>query len=269
MVETVPPLGGTAAIFLLGGAALAAPAVTRARPTPPQLRRAALTGLLLLSGQGLATVGLTEVSASLTAILIASSALWAALFSRFAGAPLDRATVLRLLLGFAGIAVVLASAPGAALGGDPIAVVAVLASSVLWGLGTVAAATGNALPRDALVTGAAQLLAGGAALLALAIGFGQLQPAAWENASAVSLAAAAFLLLFDSLAGFVLYTSLVRTAPLPVVATYAYVTPVIGAVIGVLALDESLSPLAALGAAVALLAVGAQLRARPVHQAGA
>jgi drug/metabolite transporter (DMT)-like permease len=264
MVETVPPLGGAAAVFLLGGCALGLAAARRQRPTRAQLRRASVTGVLLLGGQGLATVALTEVSASLTAILIASNALWAALFSRVAGRPLDGASVLRLAAGFGGIVIVMLSAPEAATGGAPAAVAAALLSSVAWALGTVAAARGGALPRDPLVTGCAQLLAGGGVLLALAIAFGQLQPRAWDAASAGSLAAAAFLLVFDSLAGFVLYTSLVRSTPLPVVATYAYVTPVIAVLIGVLALGEPLSVPAVLGATVAVLAVGAQLRARPV-----
>jgi drug/metabolite transporter (DMT)-like permease len=123
------------------------------------------------------------------------------------------------------------------------------------------------LPRDPLVTGCLQLLAGGAVLLVLALAFGQLAPAAWDAASAQSIAAGCFLLVFDSLAGFLLYTSLVRSTPLPVVATYAYVTPVIGAGLGLIVLDEPLSPLAGIGAAVALIAVGAQLRARPMASA--
>jgi len=263
MVESVPPVAGAALVFLVGGVILALPARRRARPTGPQVRRAALTGLLLLGGQGLATVALTEVSASLVAILIASNALWAAIFARFAGTPLDAATMLRLLAGFAGIVLVLASAPGAAIGGKTAAVVAALLSSVLWALGTVAAARGRSLPRDPLVTGSVQLLAGGGALLALAAAAGQLAPGAWEDASAGSLAAAGYLLAFDSLAGFLLYTSLLRAAPLPLVGTYAYATPVIAVAIGVVALDERLSAPAVAGAAVALLAVGAQLRARP------
>ena len=75
-------------------------------------------GLLLLGGQGMATVALTDLSASLTAILTASNVLWAAVFARVAGIAMDRATVLRLLLGFAGITVVVLSAPDAAIGGS-------------------------------------------------------------------------------------------------------------------------------------------------------
>jgi drug/metabolite transporter (DMT)-like permease len=268
MVETVPPLGGAAAVFLAGGGLLALLARRRERPERAQLRRAAVTGLLLLAGQGLATVALTELSASLTAILIASNALWAAVFGRFAGVPMDAATLVRLALGFTGIVVVIVSTPDAAIGGAPLAVAAALFSSVLWALGTVAAARGGALPRDALVTGSAQLLAGGALLAVVAAGTGELAPAAWEDASPRSLAAAAFLLAFDSLAGFLLYTSLVRSAPLGLVGTYAYAVPLVAVALGVLALGDEVSAGAAVGGAVALAAVIAQLRAAgPVRAA--
>jgi drug/metabolite transporter (DMT)-like permease len=263
MVETLPPLAGAAGVFLAGGALLGAVARGTRGATGPQLRRAALTGLLLLGGQGLSTVALTELSASLTAILVASNALWAAVFARFAGVPMDGATILRLVLGFAGIAVVILSAPGAAVGGSAPAVVAALGSSVLWGLGTVVAAHGGALPRDPLVAGAAQLITGGALLLAVAAAAGELAPAAWDDASARSLGAAVFLLAFDSLAGFLLYTSLLRDTPLGLVGTYAYVVPLVAVTIGVTALGDHVSLGAALGAAVAMAAVTAQLRAAP------
>ena len=103
----------------------------------------------------------------------------------------------------------------------------------------------------------------GGALLGLAAPLGQLDPAAWADASGASLAAAGYLLLVDSLAGFLLYVTLLRTAPVPVVATYAYATPLVAAALGVLVLGEPFTPLAALGAAVVLLAVAGEVRARP------
>src|SRR5699024_2613908 len=56
MVQSVPPLGGAALIFLLGGVVLAVAARGRPKPTRAQLRRLSLAGVLLLvGGQGLAT----------------------------------------------------------------------------------------------------------------------------------------------------------------------------------------------------------------------
>ena len=263
MVETIPPLAGAAAVFLAGGALLALLSRDRPRPRRRELRRAAFTGVLLLAGQGLATVALMDLSASLVAILISSNALWAAGFARFAGVAMDRATFVRLAVGFAGIVLVIVSAPGSAIGGSAAAVALALLSSVLWGLGTVVAAHGGPLPRDPVVTGGAQLLAGGALLLVFAAVAGELTSAAWEDASARSLTAALYLLAFDSLAGFLLYTSLLRSAPLGLVGTYAYITPLIAVAIGVIALGDTVSVAAALGGAVAMAAVIAQLRARP------
>jgi drug/metabolite transporter (DMT)-like permease len=261
MVETIPPLGGAAAVFLAGGAVLAVLAGGLRGAGRAQLRWAAVTGAVLLGAQGMATVALTELSASLTAILTASNALWAAAFARFAGVPMDGATLARLAIGFGGIAIVILSAPDASVDGSVPAVAAALGSSALWGLGTVLAAHGGALPRDPLVTGAAQLLAGGALLLAIAAVAGQLAPAAWDDVSTRSAGAAAFLLGFDSLAGFLLYTSLLRTVPLGLVGTYAYVIPLVAVTIGIAVLGDAVTAGAALGGAVALAAVTAQLRA--------
>ena len=97
----------------------------------------------------------------------------------------------------------------------------------------------------------------------LAAAAGELAPAAWEDASARSAGAAVFLLAFDSLAGFLLYTSLLRDTPIGLVGTYAYVVPLIAVALGVVALGDHVSAGAALGAAVAMAAVTAQLRAVP------
>src|SRR6476469_1809127 len=57
MVDSVPPLGGAAAIFLLAGVVFAGAARGRPRPTRVQQRQLAVAGVLLLvGGQGLATV---------------------------------------------------------------------------------------------------------------------------------------------------------------------------------------------------------------------
>jgi len=65
MVDTVPPLGGAALIFLLAGVVLAGAARGRPRPMRVQLRNLAVAGVLLLvGGQGLAMVALTAVTAS-------------------------------------------------------------------------------------------------------------------------------------------------------------------------------------------------------------
>lgn len=115
-------------------------------------------------------------------------------------------------------------------------------------------------PVGRVVANAVQLLAGGTVLLLLALSLGELDPARWSDVSWTSAGAAVFLLVFDSLIGFMLYTSLLESAPAPLVSTYAYVTPLIGAVVGAILLGESLWAGAFVGAPLVLGAVALEVR---------
>src|SRR5262245_46808997 len=120
MVATVPPVGGAALIFLLAGVVLAGAARGRPRPTRVQLRHLAVAGVLLLvGGQGLATVALTAVTASLGAILAAAIPLWVVLLSGLTGIRVPAASWVRLVAGFGGIMVVVLTAADGAIGGGP------------------------------------------------------------------------------------------------------------------------------------------------------
>ncbi|GAB3678426.1 EamA family transporter [Saccharopolyspora tripterygii] len=262
MVQSVPPLGGAALIFLLGGAVLAVAARQRPKPTRAQLRRLSLAGVLLLvGGQGLATVALTAVTASLGAILAAAIPLWVVVLGGLIGTRVSLASGLRLVVGFGGIVIVVLTAPGSAIGGAPWAVAAFCAAPILWASGSLLTAN-VAGPVDRVVASSVQLLAGGAVLTLAALALGELAPAQWSDISWTSAGAAVFLLIFDSLVGFVLYTRLLETAPAPLVSTYAYVTPIIGAVLGATVLDESLWSGAFVGGALVLGAIALELRRR-------
>ena len=260
MVETVPPLSGAALVFLVAGLVLAVAARGRPAPTRVQLRRSAAAGVLLLvGGQGLAMVALTEVTASLGAILAATIPLWVVLLSGLIGTPVSVASQVRLAAGFSGIAIVVLTAPDSAIGGAPWAVAAFCVAPILWAAGSLL--TAHAVrPADRVLTNAVQLLAGGTVLLLLALSLGELHPARWSDVSSISVGAAVFLLVFDSLAGFMLYTRLLASAPAPLVSTYAYVTPFVGAVMGATVLDEPLWAGALVGAALVFGAVTLELR---------
>lgn len=262
MVDTVPPIGGAALVFTLAGAILAGTKRGRPRFTRAQLRNSAAAGVLLLvGGQGLATVALTAVTASLGAILAAAIPLWVVLLGGVLGVRVSGGSWLRLVVGFGGIVLVVLTAPGSAIGGAPWAVAAFCVAPVLWAAGSLLTAHGEG-PTDRVVASAIQLLAGGAVLLVVALALGQLDPSRWSQVSATSAGAAAFLLVFDSLVGFVLYTRLLETAPASLVSTYAYITPLVGAVLGATLLDESLWLGAFAGGALVLGAVALELRGR-------
>ena len=262
MVDTVPPLGGAALVFLVAGLVLAVAARGRPAPARVQLRRLAVAGVLLLvGGQGLAMVALTEVTASLGAILAATIPLWVVVLSGLIGTRVSLASRVRLAAGFGGIAIVVLTAPNSAIGGAPWAVAAFVVAPILWAAGSLLTAHGDR-SADRVVAGAVQLLAGGTVLLLLALSLGELDPALWSDVSLMSVGAAGFLLVFDSLIGFMLYTRLLAGAPAPLVSTYAYVTPLVGAVMGATVLDEPLWAGALVGAALVLGAVALELRGR-------
>ena len=261
MVETVPPLAGAALVFLLGGLVLLVAGRGRPAPTRAQVRDMTIAGVLLLvGGQGLATVALTEVTASFGAILAATIPLWVVLLSGLAGTPVSNGSKVRLGAGFAGIAIVVLTAPDSAIGGAPWAVAAFCVAPILWAAGSLL--TAHVDPPDRVVGNVVQLVAGGAVLFLLAASLGELDPARWSDLSLESVGAAAFLLVFDSLAGFMLYTRLLVTAPAPLVSTYAYVTPLFGAVLGATLLDEPLWAGAFAGGALVFGAVALELRGR-------
>jgi drug/metabolite transporter (DMT)-like permease len=262
MVDTVPPLGGAALLFLVAGLVLAGAARGRPAPTRAQLQRLAVAGVLLLvGGQGLAIVALTEVTASLGAILAATIPLWVVILSGLIGTPVSVASRVRLAAGFGGIAIVVLTAPDSAIGGAPWAVAAFFVAPILWAAGSLLTAHADR-PADRVVANAVQLLAGGTVLLLLALSHGDLDPGRWSHVSSLSVGAAVFLLVFDSLAGFMLYTRLLAGAPAPLVSTYAYVTPLVGAAMGATVLDEPLWAGAIAGAALVLGAVALELRGR-------
>ena len=110
-------------------------------------------------------------------------------------------------------------------------------------------------PRDPLASTALQMLAGGALLLVVAIAIGEQTRADPSSFSTASLAAMAYLVVFGSLVAFSAYTWLLQHAPVSVVATYAYVNPVVAVLLGAVVLSEAVTASMLVGAAIILAAV--------------
>jgi drug/metabolite transporter (DMT)-like permease len=85
--------------------------------------------------------------------------------------------------------------------------------------------------------------------------------------SAASLLALGYLILFGSIIAFSAYVWLLRTAPLSIVSTYAYVNPVVAVLLGWAFLGEAISlrTLLAGGVIVAAVALIVSARLRPVR----
>jgi drug/metabolite transporter (DMT)-like permease len=64
-----------------------------------------------------------------------------------------------------------------------------------------------------------------------------------------------YLVVFGSMAAFTAYVWLLGNAPISLVATYAYVNPVVAVILGALILDEPITPAILIGGAVIVVAV--------------
>lgn len=258
VVETMPPFLSAGARFLTAGLLLAGlvawrdgPAALRA--TRAQVRSAVVVGLLLvLGGNGFVVLGETSVPSGLAALLVAAVPMWLVLLRAGSGDRPSPRTLAGVLLGLGGLAVL--AGPGfggeTALGG----VLLVLAGSVCWSLGSFSAAK-LALPPNPFTGSAYQMLVGGAGGIVVGLCRGEqhgLDPGSYSTASWVALG---YLVLFGSLVGFTAYVWLLRAAPLSLVATYAYVNPVVAVALGWLILDEALTWPILLGGAIVVAAV--------------
>ena len=85
------------------------------------------------------------------------------------------------------------------------------------------------------------MLAGGAGLLLTGALSGDFYRLNLSLISLRSLLSLSYLIIFGSLIGFGAYTWLLRNAPTPLVATYAYINPLIAILLGYFLAEESLN----------------------------
>lgn len=257
-VAGLPPFLAMGVRFLLAGALIAGLVLlVRGRPafraTARELRTAALCGLfLLVGGNGLVAIAEQDVDSGLAALLIAGTPLWVVLLRAALRDRPSGATVLGLLLGLAGVAVLLL--PGVS-GAAPLGPLLLLClSSLLWSCGTVLA-TRRPMPADPFVTTVVEMAAGGAAMVLLGSLGGELGRLDLAAVAPSSWIAFAYLVVVGSLAGYSAYVWLLARAPLSLATTYAYVNPAVAVALGALFLDEPLTPEVLGGGAVIIAAV--------------
>jgi drug/metabolite transporter (DMT)-like permease len=258
-VETMPPLLSAGARFLTAGLLLGGFLLLRRgrkglRVTSRELVGSAVVGtLLLLGGNGLVMVAEQDVPAGLAALIVASVPLWIAVLRWLFEDRLDRGTLVGVVLGFLGVAMLVVpgrSSAGAAVGGMALLILA----SALWASGSFLSRR-LALPKDPFTSTVFQMLLGGLVLAGAGLVQGEGAGLDVASFSAASLAGLGYLVVFGSLVGFTAYTWLIQNAPISKVSTYAYVNPVVAILLGWLILSESLTPMILVAAGVIVAAV--------------
>jgi drug/metabolite transporter (DMT)-like permease len=271
----MPPLLMGGARFLVAGALLYAVArrLDRGRTSRPEARQwaaALLSGTLLLSvGNGGVSWAEQTVPSGVAALVIATIPLWVVVLDRvFFGARLTWRAVLGIAVGFAGVAVLVN--PAGTGGIDPTGGLVLVLAAAGWACGTLLS-RGQTLTAPPLVAAGMQMLAGGTVLVVAGAVGGELGELHLADVSARSAAGLVYLILFGSLLAFSAYVWVLRNARTSLVATYAYVNPVVAVALGWLVLGEgvSLRVLAAGAIIVASVALIVSAPPAPARQAPA
>jgi drug/metabolite transporter (DMT)-like permease len=255
--ETIPPLFAVAVRFIAAALLLAGFTYWRRgrrafAMTLPEIGTAVLAGALLPGANAVLFVAEQHVATGLSALIIGSVPLWIVLLRTTSGDRPSRDSLAAVLVGFAGLALLVRPSGGTSLA----YLLLVVGSAVMWAVGSFLT-TRLPMPRDAFAATAVEMLAGG--LILLPIGLLATSPHPSEF-SARSIFGWIYLVTFGSVIGYTAYVWLLDNAPLGTVATYAYVNPVVAIALGVAVLHESLSWVVGAGALLVLACVAVVVR---------
>jgi len=263
-VETLPRFLMAGTRFLIAGALLYAYRRLAAGDPPPrrvEWRSALVVGSLLLAGgNGLVSWAEQRVASGVAALLVGSAPLWMVLIDALLPAGRARrpgwGAFAGVGLGLLGIALLVGpqQLAGNGLQVDPLGAGALLLAGFSWAVGSIAGREAR-LPASPLLATSMEMLAGSLSLLLIGALLGEWGRLELAAVSARSLLGLGYLVVFGSLVGFAAYTWLLRAAPTPLVATYAYVNPLVAILLGSLLAGEALSPRLLLAAGVILCSV--------------
>jgi drug/metabolite transporter (DMT)-like permease len=264
MVTSLPVVLAAGSRFVVAGLVLGAVAWALGNALPRsrrEWRHAFVMGLFTVVGSnGLNAISIQHIPSNQSALLNASSALWIAILGTQGRRhhPLNRAAVLGLVLGFAGVALVVwprGTLLEAHFGWQLATVIACLS----WALGTFYYREAQPTTPP-LMHAAMQMLLGGLSLAAIGIALGQANLWQWSVPGAISFA---YLTLFSSCVAYAAFAYLMTHTTPARYGTYAYVNPAVAAILGWLYFGERLSKVQLLGTAIILAGVGILTLAEP------
>ena len=256
-VQTLPPLLSGAVRFLTAGLLMCAWLAFRGadlRVSRQELRGPVIVGLLLLAGgNGLVVLAERTVPSGVAALIVASIPLWIVIYRLLVRDHVGRDLLAGVLLGMVGVAVLVI--PGGLEGTiDLVGALMLIGATISWSFGTFLAPRLKQ-PRNVLASTAYQMLAGGAALVVLALFHGEFARIDTASFSTRSIVALGYLVIFGSIVAFSAYTWLLQNASVSLVSTYAFVNPVVAVFLGAIVLSEPITATIVAGAAIIVLAV--------------
>jgi drug/metabolite transporter (DMT)-like permease len=261
-VRDLPPFLSMALRHLTAGAILLAVALPRGDRAADRIGRRQIAaafvfgGLLFVAGHGGLAWAQQTVPAGTAALLVGSIPIWMALFDRVAfGRRLRRSAYAGFALGFAGLAFLFDPFGEGSI--DRVGALVIVVSAMCWAAGSLYS-RGAPLPRRPLVSAGLASVCGGLLLVLYSVVSGEIGTAVWTRDAVLAIA---YLVVIGSLVGFSAYVWLLRAAPVSLVATYAYVNPIIAVVLGWALLGESITLQMVVAGAAVVVSVAMIVRA--------
>ena len=263
-VKDMPPLIAMGTRFLLAAILMGSwlsikNGINSLKITRSQFLNVFIMGGLLLGGaNGSVAAAERYAPTGVVAILISMLPVWILMMRSVSGDRPNKFGVLGVLIGLAGIFVLLK--PGSV---QPIN--GVTEAKMIWWcfialLGNVGWAIGSflapkfSMPKSSYVATFYQLTAGGFILVTIGSLTGE-SISDWRNAGVAAWCGWLYLVLIGSIIAYSAYFWLVRNAPIGLTSTYAYVNPVIAIILGIIFLSESINASYILGGAIVLIGV--------------
>lgn len=260
-IETIPPFFHGAVRFLVSGLLILAWQKTSGQefPTRSQWKSTFIIGnLLLLGGNGLVSWAEQFIPSGVAALIIASVPLSLVILEalRPGGVKPTWQAIVGLVIGFIGIFILAGPAEisGSTTDLNPFGVIALLSATILWATGSIYSKSAD-LPKSSLITTGAEMLMGSIGLFAVSVLTGELNGWNPADVSGRSLVGLVYLITVGSIIGFGSYIWLLANAPISLVATYAYVNPIVAVILGYLFGNEALEPRIYLATAIIIGAV--------------
>lgn len=257
-VQTIPPLLVVGIRQAVAGLAIFVWVYFRGyRPTWREWRASLVLGILyFVIGHGTLHWAETIVPSGLAALLVASEPIWIAIMAALISREerLTGKTVFGLMLGIAGVALLMREE--ASLGQPRLILgcVAILIGALSWACGVIY--TRNpALPKDPLARAGMAALTGSALLLLGSLFSGEIARTHLASISARSVWALLYLIVFGTIIAFTTYTWLLDHCSPTLVSTHTYANPIIAVLLGWLLAGETLDIRVLFAGLLTLLAV--------------
>lgn len=253
-VENLPPVLFTGLRWIAAGPIMLMILLLRKYKLPNKndILHLGISGLLLLGGgNGLVVYAEQWVPSGLTALLITTVPFWVVGMEAMVpeGKKINLTIIFGLILGLAGVSLIFGGDLKSLFDSSHIGgVIGLMFAVFLWSAGTVYSKHKKVTVHP-LMGAATQMIIAGVVMTALGLIIGEGNEFNFTTSGFYSYL---YLVIFGSLIGYGSYVYAIAHLPISLVATYAYVNPIIALFLGWLVLDEKISGWIILAAVIIL-----------------